>query len=347
MASNTPDRPNKKGGQLIAPLRIAGCGAYMPRERRGSGAFDPLFHQPAGWTLENYGIASRAVAAPDETTTMMGAAAARAALGQAGWADGDFDVLIGACAVMEQPIPGVSVMLQEALGLGRSGITAFDVNQTCLSFLTALDVAAMGFLSGRWRRALIVSSDIASAGLDMTTPHAAAIFGDGAGAVCVEATDDPAGPALLARGFESYGEGRDLSALRAGGTRVRVEEGYEALLAASHFEMDPFGIFKAAARRLPPLVDRVLADAGLTRDSVDIIIPHQASAPALEHLRRMMEGDPARIIDIFRDHGNQIAASLPSALTHARATGRLKPGTTAMLVGTAAGISIAAMVLRF
>jgi 3-oxoacyl-[acyl-carrier-protein] synthase-3 len=307
---------------------------------------DGLFGKAPGWTEETFGIVSRGMADDEETTSAMAAGAARVALAEAGWDEGDFDVLIGACGVMEQPIPGASVLIQQALGLGGSGIAAFDVNQTCLSFVTAMDVAAMGISSGRWKRALVAASDIASAGLDMATPHASAIFGDGAAAVCLEAGDDPAGPALLSRGFETYGEGKDLCSLRAGGTRVRVEEGYDALVAGSKFQMDAFGIFKAAARRLPPLLDRVLDEAGLTRESVDVIVPHQASRPGIDHVKKLMGGDPARVIDIFGDHGNQIAASLPTALVHAHADGRLTPGKTVLLLGTAAGISAAALVLR-
>ena len=330
----------------VAPLRLAGLGAYKPRENIGSDVLDDRYGREKGSTRAQFGLESRCVAAPDETTSMMGAAAARDALAAAGWADGDFDVLIGACGVMEQPIPGTSVLVQNALGLGRSGILAFDVNQTCLSFLMALDVAAMGFATGRWRRALVVSSDIASAGLDWSDPAASAIFGDGAAAVCVEATEDPNGPALLARGLETYGQGQDLATLRAGGTRVRLEDGLKAFRGAATFQMDPFGVFKAAAKRLPPLIDRVLAEAGLDRASVDLIVPHQASQPGLEHLRRLMGGDPSRVVDIFADHGNQIAASIPTALHHAWIDGRLAPGTTVLLLGTAAGISVSAMVLR-
>jgi 3-oxoacyl-[acyl-carrier-protein] synthase-3 len=325
---------------------LAGLAVYRPTATRASEAFDTVYGQRPGWTQETFGIASRGVAGPEETTSTMAAAAGRAALANAGWGEGEFDVLIGACGVMEQPIPGVSVMVQQALGLGASGLMAFDVNQTCLSFLTALDVAAMGFAAGRWKRALIVSSDIASAGLDLAQPHASAIFGDGAAAACVEAGTEPTGPALLARGFETYGDGRDLCSIRAGGTRIRVEDGYEALVAGSKFHMDAFGIFKAAAKRLPPLMDRVLADAGLTRESVDLIVPHQASKPGLDFVRKLMGGDPERVVDIFADHGNQIAASLPTALAHAAAEGRLGSGKTVLLLGTAAGISAAAMVLR-
>jgi 3-oxoacyl-[acyl-carrier-protein] synthase-3 len=276
----------------------------------------------------------------------MGARAARQALDMAGWGEGEFDVLIGACGVMEQPIPGTSVLIQHELGLGGSGIWAFDVNQTCLSFLAAIDVAAMGFATGRFKRALVVSSDIASAGLDWETPAAAAIFGDGAAAVCLEARSDFEGPGLVSRRFETYGNGKDLAVLRSGGTGVRATDGLEALLAGSRFRMDAFGIFKAAARVVPRLIDGALEDAGLTRETVDVIICHQASRPALDHVKRLVGGDPDRVIDIFSDHGNQIAASLPAALAHAHGTGRLKPGASVLLLGTAAGISAAAMVLR-
>jgi len=330
----------------FTPLRLCGLGVYEPRQALASDELDARYGREAGFTQSQFGLSSRRFASPDETASMMGAAAARDALAAAGWADGEFDVLIGAGGVMEQPIPGTSILVQQALGLGRSGISAFDVNQSCLSFLAALDVAAMGFATGRWRRALVVSSDIASAGLDWRQPTASAIFGDGAAAACLEAGDDADGPALLARRFESYGEGRDLATLKAGGSRVRLEDGLEAFEDAAKFHMDPFGIFKAAAKRLPPVIDKVLEDAGLDREGVDLIVPHQASRPGLDHLRKLVGGDPARVVDVFGEHGNQIAASIPTALHSAWRDGRLTPGSTVLLVGTAAGISIGAMVLR-
>lgn len=330
----------------MTPLAITGYGACRPVELRPSSAIDALLEKPDGWTETQFGIAARGVASPEESSSVMGAAAARQALEMAGWGAGEFDVLIGACGVMEQPIPGTSVLIQNELGLGGSGVWAFDVNQTCLSFLTALDVVAMGFASGRFRRALVVCSDIPSMGLDWGTPTTAAIFGDGAAAVCLEARSDPAGPGLLSRRFETYGHGKDLAFVRSGGTRVRAADDIEAWLEGSVFRMDPFGIFKAAARFMPRLIDDALTEAGLTRDTVDLIVPHQASRAALEHLKRLMGGDPNRVMDIFSDHGNQIAASLPSVLVAAHRSGRLAPGTSVLLVGTAAGISGAAVVLR-
>ncbi|RZJ45922.1 MAG: 3-oxoacyl-ACP synthase [Brevundimonas sp.] len=323
---------------------IAGRGVYRPRTQMPSTALDARFGRTEGSMEAEFGIASRGVAAPDETTSMMAVQAARMALDSAGWADGAFDALIGGCGVMEQPIPSTAILVQQGLGLGRSGIPAFDVNQTCLSFMAALDVAAMGIALGRWRRVLVFSSDIASAGLDPTNAKISAIFGDGAAAVAIEAGDGEAG--LLASRFESYGDGAHLATLRAGGTRLRVEEGYDALVEGARFHMDAFGIFKAAAKRLPPLIDRVLADAGVTRDDLTAVVCHQASGPGLAHLERMFAPRPERVVNIFSTHGNQIAASLPTALAHVLDTGRAGPGDVVLMLGTAAGISTGAMVLR-
>ncbi len=330
----------------MTPFRIAGWGAYRPRGDRASSELDAVFGREAGWTEREFGIRTRGIAAPDETSSMMGAAAGQVALDRAGWGRGEFDVLIGACGVMEQPIPSTSALIQRRLGLGASGIPAFDVNQTCLSFATALDLAAMGFRAGRWRRALLVSSDIASAGLDASVPKTASIFGDGAAAVAVEATDAPDGPGLLSSRFETYGDGSDLATLRSGGTRVRVEEGYEAIIEGARFRMDPFGIFKAAARHLPRLIEHVLGEAGLDHDAVDHVVCHQASAAGVALAKRIFAPASDRVVDIFPYTGNQIAASIPTALVHVLDGKDRCDGRIALLVGTAAGISAGAMVLR-
>lgn len=330
----------------MIPLNIAGAATYHPRNQLRSTQLDRQLQKPEGWTEKQFGIASRGVAHADETSSFMGAEAARRAMQKAGWNPYELDVIIGACGVMEQPIPSTSVLIQQKLGLGKSGIPAFDVNLTCLSFLSALDMAAMGIACGRWRKVLIVSSDISSAGLDYSIPEIASIFGDGAAAVCVEAGTGSTSSGILAQGFETYGDGHQLATLRAGGTRIRVEEGFEAIRKGAKFEMDTFGIFKAAAKCLPKLIDRVLAESGHSRESIDLIICHQASAPAIEHVRRLFGSNPGRVVDIFHNTGNQIATSIPTALSHALNTGLAKPGNHVLLLGTAAGVSAGAILLR-
>ncbi len=327
------------------PLTFRGFGRYRPRREQTSRELDALYGQPDGWTETQFDIVSRRIADRDETTSVMAARACEEALAQAGWASGDFDVLVGACGVMEQPIPGTSVLVQHALGLGASGLYCFDVNMTCLSFLNALDMVSLAMTAGRFRRAVVFSSDIASAGLDYSHPKASAIFGDGAAAVCLEAHDRLDGPALLASVFRTYSSGKDTAHLRAGGTGIRVEDGFDAIRAGAKFHMDPFAIFKAAGRHLPKVIDTVLDQAGLTLADIDTVICHQASKPGLEYLRHLIGERPERVVDIFSDHGNQIAASLPNALYAAHHDGRLRAGGHTLMLGTSAGISIGAMVL--
>ncbi|MDB5438810.1 MAG: hypothetical protein JWM33_1237 [Caulobacteraceae bacterium] len=330
---------------MAVNLRICGTGALRPARTRDGAEMDGLLGKPPGWSARRLKIESRGVAAPNETSTAMAATAAEEALAAAGWTAGDLDVLISACGVMEQPIPGAAALVQKRLGLGASGIPAFDVNVTCLSFLLGLDVAGLGFAAGRWRRALIVSADIASAALDFARPEASAIFGDGAAAAAIEATSEANGSALLACRLETYGDGAELSQLQAGGTRLRPHEDIDGFLAGARFQMDGPNLFRATTRRFPGFVQRVLEQAETSLDDIALVIPHQASASALDYLRHLMPGKP--VIDIFSDHGNQIAASLPSALHAAITQGRVKRGDHLLLLGAAAGISLGGAVLKY
>jgi 3-oxoacyl-[acyl-carrier-protein] synthase-3 len=326
-------------------FKILGTGAAQPVKRVSSLEIDQRIGQAPGWTQSHFLIASRGVASGGETSSSLGAAAAVQALAQAGCAAAQLDVIIGACAVMEQPIPGTACLIQRRLGLGGSGIPAFDVNATCLSFLLALDTVALGFAAGRWRRALIVAADIASAALDFRVPEAAVIFGDGAAAVVLEAR--PEAGDWGAYRLETYGDDADACRLEAGGTRVRPHDDLPGFLDRAAFRMDGRRVFKATARRFSGFLARLLAQARLRADEIDLVIPHQASAAALEHFRRNFPHARKGIVDIFADHGNQVAASLPSALDAAIASGRLQRGDTALLIGSAAGISLGGAVLRY
>ena len=326
-------------------LRLQGSGAALPALSVSSDELDRRCGRREGWTASHFSIASRYVAGPEETSSTLGAKAASNALEAAGWQPCDVDVIVGACGVMEQPIPGTACLIQKRLGLGRSGVPAFDINATCLSFLVALDTVAMGFTAGRWRRALIVSADIASAALDDQDAEASVIFGDGAAAVAVEAVDGPS--ALIAFRLETYGEGAELCRLEAGGTRLRPKDDLQAFMEGASFRMDGPGVFRATARRFNPFLRRLMASARVGKDDIDLVVPHQASAAALSHLRRTLPWADTKVVDIFTKHGNQIAASLPTALHDAISSGRLVRGNVALLVGTAAGVSLGGAVIRY
>lgn len=326
-----------------AGFTLAGTGTYEPACAVTSDQLDSAHRRAIGTSLK-LGIRERRYATADETSSFMAAEAGRRAVADAGWELGAIDALIGACGVMEQPIPGTAPLVQRRLGLGESGIPAFDVNATCLSFLPALDHAIAGMVMKGWRRVLIVAADIASAALNHDDLEASAIFGDGAAAVALES----GGPSrILASRLETYGDHKDLCRLEAGGTRLRPREDLPGFLAESRFRMEGVALFKVTARRFPPFMARLFADAGLFADDLDSVIPHQASAPALAHLARTLGGDPARIVDTFAMLGNRIASSLPHALAVARREGRLTPGSASLLVGSSAGVSLGGTIIRW
>lgn len=323
---------------------IAGSGAYFPEQVVLAEGLDQLTGRPVGSTASTFGIRERRWARAHETSSFMAAKAAEGALVQADWDPASLDVIIGACGVMEQPIPGTSVLVQRRLGLGATGISAFDVNATCLSFLIALDRVLAGFALGEWRRALIVSADIPSAALDFSEPEASVLFGDGAAAVALEA----GGPHVrLSHAFRTYGEMADVCRLEAGGTRLRPEEDLQAFLARAKFRMDGRAVFRATSRRFPTFLAELLQGADVTPEILDLVIPHQASAAALEHLKRAIPEGARKTIDIFADVGNQIATSLPVALHVARVRNLVRPGEHALLIGSAAGISLGGAVIRW
>ncbi|MDO5606034.1 MAG: 3-oxoacyl-[acyl-carrier-protein] synthase III C-terminal domain-containing protein [Paracoccus sp. (in: a-proteobacteria)] len=335
------------------PVRIEGTGAYRPRVSLSSDQIDARLGWPRGRTAGRFQIDSRGVAGADETTSFMAAEAGRAALAAAGIAADEVDLVLAACGVAEQPIPATAVLVHARLGLAGSGIPAYDIGATCLSFIAALDHAALKIAAGQARRVLVVAADIASAGLDWSRPEGAAIFGDGAAAAVLGhagAPDAPAagdGSALLAMRFETWSEGRDACVLAAGGTRINPSRPGGIAPEDATFQMDGATAFRISRRRLPRFLRGLLDAAGITRDRIDAVIPHQASAQALEHARDLLGFRHEQMVDIFADHGNQIAASLPSALHHAIASGRLRRGQVALLLGTSAGISLGSAVLRF
>lgn len=323
---------------------IAGIGTYLPRQQVEAADYDRLTGLSPGEVSARFGVVRRHRAGPDETTSRMAELAARAAIEEAGWEPASLDAIIAACGVMEQPIPSTAALVQRRLGLGTSGIPAFDINATCLSFLLAFDRVLAGFALGEWRRALIVSADIASAALDFSDPEASVLFGDGAAAIALEAD----GPHVrLAHRFRTYGEGADLCRLEAGGTRLRPTDGIDHFLDHARFRMDGPGLFRATARRFPDFLDALLHDAGVAPADLDCVIPHQASRPALEHLKRALPGGHAKTIDLFAEVGNLIATSIPYTLAVARREGRIGAGETGLIVGTSAGVSLGGIVIRW
>ena len=344
MVRPRPECPNLMEVPLERRFGIAGVGTYLPKQEISAAEYDRLTGLPPGSVAERFGIEQRHRAGPDETTSWMGEQAARAALNDAGWKAESLDVIISACGVMEQPIPSTAALVQRRLGLGASGIPAFDINATCLSFLLAFDRVLAGFALGEWRRALIVSADVASAALDFSDPEASVLFGDGAAAIAFEA----GGPhRRLAHSFRTYGDGADLCRLEAGGTRLRPADGIDEFLAHARFQMDGLGVFRATALRFPRFMSELLKAADVSANDLSCILPHQASRNALEHLKRAVCDGHRKTVDLFARVGNLIATSIPFTIATAKREGRFKSGENALIIGTSAGVSLGGAVIRW
>lgn len=330
----------------IRNVKILGTGKYLPRRQVTSEEIDRKLGVPAGWTLKKSDVRVRHFAV-EETSSQMGALAAEAALRDAGLTFADIDCLVCTSGTMEQPIPSTAALIQEAMKQGESGVPAFDVNCTCLSFLTGLDLLSYLVHAGRYRRVLLVSTEIASAGLNWEQKESAALFGDGAAAVVIGSTGDGDSAKIIGSAIETYSKGAHLSEIRGGGTRMHASGHTEGTAADYLFHMDGSAIYRMASQLLPGFVSRLLNPLGMRMADLRLVVPHQGSAMAMRLLRRKLGIADEQLMYITPDHGNTIAASIPMGLHEAIRQGRIVRGDRVMLLGTSAGLSIGGMVLEY
>lgn len=260
------------------------------------------------------------------------------------------DLLMCASAVPQQAIPNTASFVAHELGL--AGIATMDINASCLGFVVALHQAMALLQSHAYQRIALVASDVASLGLNWQQLHASAIFGDGAVGVIIQRPNLQAASnsahgirfSCLAFASETYPEGRHLCEIRAGGTRANPKVGMDNT--DFFFDMDGKGVFKLAMQHTERFTQALLHKAGLDYADIDCVILHQASHLGMKHAISHLKFRPDSIIDIYAQHGNQVSASLPTALYHAYTQGKLATGAKIALLGTAAGFSIGGMILE-
>ncbi|MFT5681939.1 MAG: 3-oxoacyl-[acyl-carrier-protein] synthase-3 [Myxococcota bacterium] len=317
-------------------VRIVSTGFYAPPRIETAAELAPRLGKSADWIIQHTGVARRRIA--EEPMEMMAAAAARQAIG-----DGPPpDLVINASLTPRQLIPDSSVFIQRELGL--EGTPSFSIHATCLSFLVALHNASALISVGAYKRILIVSAEVGSLSRNFDEPESAALIGDGAAAVILESAGDT-DSALVAYEMGTWPSGAELTELRGGGIRCHPNlPGWTR--EDNLFHMNGPGVYKMARRRVALVLARVLEKAGMTRDDIDLVVPHQASGPALSAIARYGFTEE-RVVNIIADYGNCIAASTPMALHAAASTGRLHRGDRILLLGTGAGLSVGAVVLRW
>ena len=330
-----PNRPR--------PLRILGTGISTPQQWLDSVDLDARLGLAPGTVQARTGVARRGHE-PARNAAQVSAEAALNAMEASGIDANDIDAVICANASADQAMPCNAALLHRELGLAR--VPAFDVNASCIGFLMGLDLVASLLHSGRYRRVLLTSCDLASRALDPADLDTFGLFGDGAAAAVLDMSDDDDGPALLAARFETWSESAHACESPGGGSRfapMRYDGDYREI---STFRMDGKRLYRAAAEQFDRFVGELLDDAGLALADIDRVVPHQASQLGMQHIFKRIGVPRERVEDIFAAHGNQVSASLPTALHHALSSGRLVRGDNALLIGTAAGVTLGGAVLR-
>lgn len=331
--------------QSSLPLVIAGTGVAVPESILTAEALDARLGLPPGESLRVTGVARRHQATR-ETASQLAATAVRAALADAKIAWERIDCLVAASATMDQALPYNAAMVLAELPEAREHrVAAFDVGASCLSFLHALDLAACALAAGRYETMVLVSADIAAYTIDLANLRENGHFGDGAAAAVLRRTRPGENSALLASRSLVLPEGVEFCRIRSGGSRFHRRgspEHGEAL-----FEMQGRPLFALVARELPGFVEGLLAEAGTRREEVVRFVPHQASRQALDHAARLLGFDDGRMIDVFGEFGNQVGASLPTALHFAIHRHGLRRGEKALLLGSGAGVTLGGIVLVY
>jgi 3-oxoacyl-[acyl-carrier-protein] synthase III len=320
--------------------RITGTGGYLPAERVTNAELAERLARDGietsdDWIVERTGIRARHFAAPDQVCSDLAVKAATAALEAAGRPVDDVDLLIVATSTPDMVFPSTACIVQRKLGL--AGCAAFDLQAVCSGFVYALTVADAMIRSGSARCAVVIGSEVFSRILDFRDRTTCVLFGDGAGAVVLEASDTPG---LLAT--DLHADGRHVDILCTPGTVAGGQ-----VVGDPFLKMDGQAVFKLAVGVLEDAARAVLARAGRTADDVDWLIPHQANIRIMQSTARRLKLPAERLVVTVDQHGNTSAASVPLALDVAVRAGRIARGDTVMLEGVGGGFTWGAVLLDF
>ncbi len=333
--------------------RITGTGSYLPPRRLTNADLVALLAQRGvetndDWIVERTGIRARHYADDGMFASDLGLQACLKALEAAGREVADIDLIIVATSTPDMVFPSTASILQRKLSEtaaaqgkpGAAGGAAFDVQAVCSGFIYALTVADAMIQTGAAKRALVVGAEVFSRILDFNDRTTCVLFGDGAGAVVLEATEhDGSGPAVLAS--DIHADGQHTGILCVPGT---VSGGQ--VLGDPLLKMDGQAVFKLAVGLLEDAARAALAKAGKVEADIDWLVPHQANIRIMQSTARKLKMSMDKVIVTVQDHGNTSAASIPLALDHGVRHGQIHPGQTLMLEGVGGGFTWGAVLVR-
>ena len=318
--------------------RIAGIGSYLPEKVVTNRDLEKTMDTSDEWIRERTGIKRRHIAGDDETTSSMGLEAARRAMEMAGVGADDIDLIVVGTATPDKVFPATACIIQRQLGV--AGSPAFDVHAACSGFVFALDVANRYVVTGGARNAIVIGSETLSRIVDWEDRGTAVLFGDGAGAVVLQAADEPG---ILSTHIHADGQYEELLHVEQG-----ISVGYDITRAGGAFiKMEGNAVFRRAVATFDNMARETVADLDGHLDDIDWFVPHQANMRIIKAAAKKLDMPMDRVIATVDEHANTSGASIPLALDLAVRDGRIRRGQTLLLAAFGAGFTWGSAMLRF
>lgn len=318
--------------------RILGTGSYLPERILTNADLEKLVETSDEWIRERTGIEQRHVAAEGQTTSDLAVEAARRALQAAGIGADSIDLIIVGTTTPDVIFPSTASIVQHKLGVAGCG--AFDVNAACTGFVYALSIADQFIRAGTVRRALVIGAETLTRMLDWSDRTTCVLFADGAGAVVLEASDEPG---ILSTHIHADGSHRDLLYNPVGVSQGFLDEPNHGV----RVRMQGNEVFRVAVRTLSRIVDETLAANGLEKSAIDWLVPHQANLRIIGATARHLDLPMERVILTVAKHGNTSSASVPLALDHGVRSGQIKRGDMLLLEAFGGGFTWGSALLRY
>ncbi len=318
---------------------VRGAGKSLPRRVVKNAELEGVIETSDAWIVQRTGIRQRYLAADDETTASLGEAAARAALDAAGLTVDDIDLIVLATSTPNNTFPATAVEIQERLGM-RHGF-AFDMQAVCSGFVYAINTADLYLRGGMAQRASVIGSETFSRILDWEDRSTCVLFGDGAGAVILEAQEGEgtiADRGILAASLRSDGSHRE---------KLYVDGGPSTTRTVGVLRMEGREVFKHAVGMITDVVVSVFEQAGITADDIDWFVPHQANKRIIDASAKKLGIADEKVVITVDQHGNTSAASVPLALCEGIDTGRIKKGDLVLLEAMGGGFTWGAVLVRW
>jgi 3-oxoacyl-[acyl-carrier-protein] synthase-3 len=318
--------------------QVVGCGAYLPERVLTNDELARRLDTSDEWIRRRTGIGERRIAADGELTSDLAVAAARRALEQAGMNGNDLDLIVLATATPDHTFPATATKVQAQLGMKRGA--GFDIQAVCSGFVFALAMADNALRLGQARTALVIGAETFSRILDWQDRGTCVLFGDGAGALVLNAVADsgPLGSGVLSTHLHSDGTNYDI---------LFVDGGPSTTGTTGHLRMEGREVFRQAVQHLSEVVEEALAANGLAGADIDWLVPHQANLRIIEAIEKRLRLKPGRTVITIERHANTSAASIPLALDEAVADGRIQPGNLVLMEALGGGLTWGAALVRW